>query len=145
MPDGLFLAFSFFVGVRDVDLDDACDVLFGELDEQKEYREREADQRESSEEVRLDAGLLFAVGNVGEDAERRKGGRKEVEGEEAVALVEIGANRGLNGVEEEDVEIDESEGEGVGGGGRSVALRPAGPLGRRERGGIVVAQGSGMV
>lgn len=130
MPDCLFFVFSFFVRVRDVDLEDARDMLFWELEEQKEYRERDADQRESSVAVGLGAGLLFVVGKVGEDADRRKDGREDFEGEGGRELGQIGAKRGLNGVEEDDVEIGESEGEVVEEGGRSVVLRLAGLLGR---------------
>lgn len=50
----------------------------------------------------------------------------------------MGANRGVSGVEDEDVEIGESEGEGVVGGGRLVVRRLVGRLGRVDRGRIVV-------
>ncbi|KAF6228799.1 hypothetical protein HO173_011647 [Letharia columbiana] len=90
------------------------------------------DQRESSVELWLDAGLVFGVGDVGEDVERRKGGREEIEGELGEVLVRTGANRGLNGVEEDDVEIGESEGEVVEEAGRLVILRLVGLLGGGE-------------
>lgn len=67
--------------------------------------------------------------------ERRKGGREEIEGELGEVLVRTGANRGLNGVEEDeedDVEIGESEGEVVEEAGRLVVLRLVGLLGGGE-------------
>lgn len=103
------------------------------------------DQRESSVEVWLDVELLFVVGGVGEDAERGKGGREEIEGEGGAVLVRIGANCGLSGVEEDGVEIGESAGEEVVEVGRSVVLRLVGLQGRRERVGIVVVEGGDMV
>lgn len=72
------------------------------------------------------------VGDIGEDAERRKGGREEVGGEVGELLVRMGAKRGLNGVEEDGVETGESAGEEVEEVGRSVVLRVGGFLGRRE-------------
>lgn len=93
----------------------------------------------------LDAGLLFVAGNVGEDAERRNGGREEFGGEVGEVLVRIGANHGLNGVEQDDVEIGEPEGEVVEEGGRLVVLRLVGLLGRGEEVRIVVAEGIGLV
>lgn len=56
-------------------------------------------------------------------------------------LVRMGAKRGLNGVEEDDVEIGESEGEVVEEGGRSVVLRHGRSVGRGEGVRIVLAEG----
>lgn len=70
------------------------------------------------------------MGDVGEEAERKKGGRGEDEGVVDEVSVRIGTNRGLNGVEEDDVEIGEFEVEVVGEGGRSVVLRLGGLLRR---------------
>ena len=53
----------------------------------------------------------------------------------------MGANRGVSGVEDVDVEIGESEGEGVVGGGSLVVRRLVGRLGRVDRGCIVVVVG----
>lgn len=90
------------------------------------------DQRESSVEVWLGAELPLVVGDAGEDEERKKGGREEIEGEVGAVLVRIGANCGLSGVEEDDVEIGESAGEEVGEVGRWVVLRLVGSQGRGE-------------
>lgn len=81
------------------------------------------------------------------DAERKKGGREEVEGVVGEVFVRIGANCGLNGVEDDDVEIGESEGESevVEEGGRSVVLRLVRMQGRGEGVRIVVVEGAGMV
>lgn len=83
-------------------------------------------------EMWFDVGLLLLEFVVGEDVERRSGGRGKIEGEVGEVLVRIGTKRGLNGVEEDDVEMDESEGVVVGEGGRSVVLRLVGLLGRGE-------------
>lgn len=80
----------------------------------------------------LDVGLLWlvlVVEDVGEDAERRNGGLGKIEAEVGEVLVRIGAKCGLNGVEEDDVEIGESDREVVREGGRSVVLRLVGLLG----------------
>ena len=91
------------------------------------------DQRESSVEEREDEeGELSMVGEAGEDAERKKGGREEDEGELGVVLVRMGAKREVNGVEDDDVETDESAGEEVEEGGRWVVLRLVGLLGRGD-------------
>ena len=82
------------------------------------------DQRESSVEEREDEeGELSMVGEAGEDAERKKGGLEEDEGELGVVLVRMGAKREVNGVEDDDGETDESAGEEVEEGGRWVVLR----------------------
>ena len=83
-------------------------------------------------EMWLDAGLLLLVFVVGEDVERRSCSRGQIEGDVGEVLVRIGTKCGLNGVEEDDVEMDESEGVVVGEGGRSVVLRLVGLLGRGE-------------
>ena len=83
-------------------------------------------------EVWPDVGLLLLVFVVGEDVERRSGGRGKIEGEVGEVLVRIGTKCGLNGVEEDDVEMDDSEGVVVGEGGTSVVLRLVGLLGRVE-------------
>lgn len=83
-------------------------------------------------EMWLDVGLLLLVFVVGEDVERRSGGRGKIEGEVGEVLIRIGAKCGLNGVEEDDVEMDDSEGVVMGEGGRSEVLRLAGLLGRGE-------------
>ena len=49
------------------------------------------------------------VADVGEEAERRKGGREESAGAVGEVLVRIRANWGLSGVEEEEVETDKCE------------------------------------
>ncbi len=92
-----------------------------------------------------EGGELGMVGDAGEDAERKNGRREEDEGEVGEVLVRIGANRGVNGVEEDDVETGESAGEEVEEAGRSVVLRLVGLLGRRERVRIVIAEGDDTV
>ena len=69
---------------------------------------------------------------MGEDAERGKGGREETERVVGEVSVRMGANCGLNGVEEDDVEIGEFEVEVTGEGGRSVVLRLGGLQRRGE-------------
>lgn len=96
-------------------------------------------------EMWLEVGLLLLVFVVGEDAERRSGGRGKIEGEVGEVLVRIGRKCGLKGVEEDDVEMGESEGVVWGEGERSVVLRLVGLLGRGEGVRIVVAEGGGMV
>lgn len=85
------------------------------------------------------AGLLYAVGDadadvdVDEEAKRKNGGRDEREGLVGDELsVRIGANCGLNGVEDDDVEAGEFEAEVGGEGGRLVVLRQGGLLRRGE-------------
>ncbi len=82
------------------------------------------------------------MGNVGEDVAWRKGGRDVIERVVGEVLVRMGANRGLSGVEEDDVEIGESETEEVEEGGRSVVLRL---VGRAEGVRIVIAGEGGVV
>lgn len=81
---------------------------------------------------RDEEGELSGVGDTGEDAEREKGGRGEKEADVGEVLVRIGANRGLNGAQEDDVETGESEDKGVEEGGMSVVLRLVRFLGRGE-------------
>lgn len=85
------------------------------------------------------------MGDAGEDADRRNGGREDFDGEVGRVLVQIGAKRGLRGVEEDEVEIGELEGEGVVEGERSVVRRLVGCMGRGGWVDMVFAQGSGMV
>lgn len=65
-------------------------------------------------------------GGVDEEAKRKKGGRDERAGLVGDVSVRIGANCGLNGVEDDDVEAGEFEAEVVGEGGRLVVLRQGG-------------------
>lgn len=88
------------------------------------------------------AGLLYVVGDVDEEggvdvdvdeeAKRKKGGRDEREGLVGEVSLRIGANCGLSGVEDDDVEIGEFEAEVVGEGGRLVVRRQGGLLRRGE-------------
>ena len=87
---------------------------------------------------------VAVVGNVGEDVVWRKGGRRLIERVVGEVLARIGANCGLNGVEDDDDEIGEFETVEAEGEVRSVVLRRIGLLGRGERVGIVVAEGGGM-